>query len=315
MSGMLSLTHYNLSNRSIEAAQPSSPRTMAQLRARSRAPYCNICSYRQVAPMVSKSVQHRHNSAREVRIMQGVEFGEINRDYMCTTCMITHPARPEQGLNICLSTSQLHNIHHSSVPCPPDPLHIDWLTVCGATIADLEYAWLLDYKEQPRPMRILLSAGLNDLAKGKTRTDIVESILHFRMVVDNQNRWHPHTKNELVVATILNPPKLVWFPDNGLPPPNHNNLLSQIKELNSWIAYFNQQNGKITPRFHRFGVKNGWRINKDRKRVRVQCHQFQQWRQSEPVHDMLHLSDQWRGRMGIGVTRRKFEFYCMDDIR
>ena len=60
--------------------------------------------------MVSKSVQHRHNSAREVRIMQGVEFGEANRSYMCTTCMTNHFARPEQGLNICLSTSQLHNI-------------------------------------------------------------------------------------------------------------------------------------------------------------------------------------------------------------
>ena len=256
--------------------------------------------------MVYKSVQHRHNSAREVRIMQGVEFGETNRNYMCTTCMTTHPARPEQGLNVCVGTSQLHNLHHprdSNVHCPPDPLHIDWVTVCGATIAELEYAWLLDYRRQPRPMRILLSAGLNDLAKGKTRTDIVGSILHFRMVVNRQNQYHPQTKNELVVATILNPPKFVWFPDNGPAPPNHNNMLSDIKELNSWIAYFNQENGKITPRFHRFGVKNGWRLDKNRKRVHVQCHQFQQWRQSEPVHDMLHLSDQWRVRLGISVTR------------
>ena len=139
--------------------------------------------------------------------------------------------------------------------------------------------------------------------KGKTRTDIVASTLHFKEVVNSQNRYHPHTKNELVVATILNPPKFVWFPDNGPAPPNHKNMLSDIKELNSWITYFNQQNGKITPRFHRFGVKNGWRLDKNRKRVHVQCHQFQQWRQSEPVHDMLHLSDQWRVRLGISVTR------------
>jgi hypothetical protein len=176
------------------------------------------------------------------------------------------------------------------------------LTVSGSTIKELEYAWLLDYAKERRPMRILLSAGLTDLVNGRSRTDIVADILHFRTMVNKQNRYHPRTNNEFVAATILNPPKLVWFEDNGPPPPNHVNLLSEIKELNSWITYFNQQMGKITPRFHRFGIKNGTQ-RRNGNTFRVQHHIMSQWRQSDPVQDRLLLSDTLRVRLGLSVTR------------
>jgi hypothetical protein len=267
---------------------------------------CSICSYRQRPPMTPRQVKHSHSSAREIRILQGVEYEEENLQYMCTTCQVRHAARPEQGLNVLVGDSNLHNIHNprgDTHRCPPDPVHIDWLTVCGATIPELEYAWDLDYGKSVRPMRILLSGGLNDLIKGKSRTDIVASILHFRIAVDHQNQYHPMVKNELVVATVLNAPKLVWFPDNGPPPPNYNNLLDEVKELNAWIIYFNQQKGKITPRFHRLGVKNGTQKKQDGSIIRVLKHQFKQWRQSEPDHDKVHLTDEWRVRMGIQVTR------------
>ena len=248
-----------------------------------------------------------HNSPREIRILQGVEYIDPNKPYMCTTCRKYHLARPELGLNVCVSDSKLHNIHtprDTTVRCPADPIHVDWVTVCGATIPDLEFVWHVDYEKQRRPMRILLCAGLNDLARGKSRTDIVASILHFKQTVEKQNAFHPHTKNELVVATILNPPKFVWFPENpGTPPPNYTNRLAEIKELNSWITYFNQQNNKFTPRLHRLGIKNGTKKDKDGKKVRVLHHLFQQWRQSEPRFDMMHLSDEWRVRMGSHVVR------------
>ena len=279
---------------------------MAQARARHSAPRCDICSYRQRPPAPSRLVNHRHSSPREIRILQGVEYEDENLAYMCPTCVTDHPARSPDGLNVLVGASNLHDIHHprdASVSCPPDPVHIDWLTVCGATISDLQYAWELDYGKSTRPMRILLSAGLNDLARGKTRTAVVASILQFRTVVDRQNQYHPHTNNEFVVATVLNPPKLVWFEDNGPPPPDHKNLLNEIKELNSWIVYFNQQRDKITPRFHRFGVKDGTRRDKDGKFQKVKCHLMNRWRQTEPDSDKLHLSDKWRVRMGTAVTR------------
>ena len=107
--------------------------------------------------------------------------------------------------------------------------------MCGATIPELEYAWKVDYGRSSRPMRILLSGGVNDLIRGKSRTDIVASILHFKNAIEHQNGYHNTKPNEFFVAKVLNDPKLVWFPENGTQAPNFVNLLSDIKELNSWI--------------------------------------------------------------------------------
>ena len=222
--------------------------------------------------------------------------------------MKVHLARPNTGVNVCVSGSQLHNIHtprsSSSPAMNPDPVHIDWLTVCGATITELEYAWMCDYKYQARPMRILLSAGLDDLARGKTRDEIVEMFIHFKETVDKQNRLHPDVKNELVIATILNPPCFTWFKDNGPAPRHHKNLLAEIKELNSWIVFFNKENGKsITPRFHRFGVRDAWSVGQDGKRTRVKRHIHSQWCQDEPIVERMHLNKEMRIRLGVAVVR------------
>ena len=98
--------------------------------------------------------------------------------------------------------------------------------------------------------------------------------------------------------------KFVWFQDNGPPPSQHRNLLSDIKELNSWIVKFNQEGGKdITPRFHRFGVRDGWTYNADGKRVRVKRHIHSQWCQIEPIRNRMHLNDVMRIRLGVSVLR------------
>ena len=79
-----------------------------------------------------------------------------------------------------LPTSSPRNV---SLNCEPDPVHIDWLTVLtvtGATIRDLELAWLEDYHSQPRAMRIVLSAGIDDFVKGRSRKQVVESFMQFK---------------------------------------------------------------------------------------------------------------------------------------
>ena len=240
-------------------------------------------------------------------MVQGVDKTETLL-YMCTTCKTVHPDKPDNGMNVLVGTSQLHGLHNprdpSKAPMDPDPFHIDWLTVCGATIPELEYAWRRDYESYKHPMRILLTAGLDDLARGRTRDEIVESFLHFKMMVDRQNSRHPGQKNELVIATILNPPRFVWFKDNGPPPKNHKDMLQDIMELNSWIIFFNNQNGKpVTPRFHRFGIRDTMVKGKDGKKVRVKKHIMAQWDVSEPVVQRMHLSMQFRYRMGLSVTR------------
>ena len=82
------------------------------------------------------------------------------------------------------------------------------------------------------------------------------------------------------------------------------NKLAEIKELNSWIVYYNNLNGKnITPRFHRFGVRDGWTMDKEGKRVRVKKHIQVQWNMQEPILQRVHLTPQVRVKMGTAVTR------------
>ena len=271
------------------------------------APLCNIYSYRQRGERQGP-VYHQHNSPREVRILQGVEYSDSNPTYMCPTCVVMHPAKPDIGLNVCLSDSMLHNFHQPRDPtviCPPDPFHVDWVTIPGGTIQDLTQAFTVDYWRQTRPMRIFVSAGLNNILRGASRNSMVEDYIHMKEVVQAQDAYHPNKRNELVIATLLNPPKLVWFAGNGPPPSNFHNHLGEIKELNSWLKFFNTQNGRIcTPSFHRFGVRTTrGRIGGSGPVTSIQSHQFSQWRQSEQTRDMVHLNDRWRVRMGQAVLR------------
>ena len=62
---------------------------------------CYICSTDR------HPVFHKHNSPKEIRIMQMVEYEATNLPYMCTSCVGVHMARPDNGVNICLSTSTI----------------------------------------------------------------------------------------------------------------------------------------------------------------------------------------------------------------
>ena len=153
-------------------------------------------------------------------------------------------------------------------------------------------------------MRVLVSAGLNDLMRGASVTDMVARFINLKEVIEKQNSYHSHAPNEMVIATIINPPKLVWFEGNGPAPANFVNKLEMLKEINSWIKFYNKENGRTcTPSFHRFGVRTARRKLGNGKIANTQSHQFSQWRQSEPTHDMVHLSDQWSVRMGQAVMR------------
>ena len=73
-----------------------------------------------------------------------------------------------------------------------------------------------------------------------------------------------------------------------------------MKELNSWIKFFNTQNGRVsTPCFHRFGV----RTTKVTTLTSIQTHQLSQWRASEPEHNMVHLNNFLRVRMAKAVIK------------
>ena len=269
-------------------------------------PKCRICSYRQAPPATPIPLYHRHDSSRQVRIFQGVEYATNHPDYLCPTCQVMHGTRLQYGLNICVSTSQLHGFHQPRQPgvtCPPDTSHVDWLTIPGATIADLLFAWRLDYHREPHPMRVLLVAGLNDLLKGGDFQSVREQIKRFKINIDYQNRYHPGLHNQFSVATLLNPPKMCWLPDNGPVPAGHSDRSDDITLINDWIDAFNSLSQRqCVPRFNTWGTRTTSRMVNGVERE-FKTHRWNEWRSSEPRNDMLHLSDKMRVKMGRHVIR------------
>ena len=284
---------------------------MAYTRTRNK---CDICSYKQTSPARPIPIYHVHHSSKQVRIRQGVEYKEENLDYICTTCQTAHKNRLPSGLNICVSSSELHAFHQpreQGVTCPPDSFHVDWVTIPGGTIADLLHAWKVEYHREWRPMRILLVGGLNDLLKGGDFNTVKDEIERFRRHTKDQDSHHPGLVNEFSVATIINPPKMVWFPDNGPPPPNHRDRQDELLQLNEWIDLFNRQNGRLcVPRFHLYGTRTNKRLVNGIHQV-YKTHRWNEWRSSEPRHDMLPLADRMRIKMGRQVIR----FFTSEDER
>ena len=270
-------------------------------------PSCRICSFRQPEPLPKVTVCHRHSSARQVRILQNVEYEKDNLNYLCPSCQVSHLARLPYGLNICISSSQLHEFHlprEEGVVCPPDSMHVDWVTIPGATLNELEFAWSVDYHHQTRPMRILLVAGLNDLIKGGSRETFMQDIKKFKATVDWQNRHHSGEANQFAVAPLPMPPKLVWYRDNGPIPAEHpGSREEELTLINNDIFEFNAQNGlPYVPRLNTLGVRRYKRWNMDGSWQMVVHHRMGQWRATEPRHEKLHLGDAMRVRMGKMVV-------------
>ena len=273
----------------------------------SRPPKCYLCSYKQYAPEKPVTVYHRHRSARQVRSLQGAEYANYNCTYMCPTCQTTHVAQLPYGLDVCVSTSQLHEFYQPremGVVCPPDTSHVDWLTIPGAKVEDLRLAWRVDYSKNTKPMRILLVAGLNDLAKGGTFDTLTAEIKRFNEVVKQQGReFHPGMNNSFAVAPLIPAPKFVWFPDNGPTPPGYTNRREEIEQINEWIKGFNRDNNiSQVPGFHTWGTRTTKRMV-DGERVEFKTHRWNEWRASEAAGDKLHLVDKMRVKMAQYVVK------------
>ena len=269
-------------------------------------PKCMLCSHRQFPPDKPIAIYHRHRSARQVRALQGAEYAAGNRTYLCPTCQTTHKAEMPYGLDVCVSTSELHEHYQprdAGVVCPPDTSHVDWLTIPGARIEDLLLAWRLDYERYSLPMRVLLVAGLNDLAKGGDFDSITTEFKRFAHVVRHASDHHRGVANQVAVAPLLPAPKFVWYPDNGTPPPGYRNRREEVERINEWVKVFNARNDiHQVPRFNIWGTRTTKRYVEGTQ-MEFKTHRWNEWRVSEPAGDKLHLCDKMRVKMAKYVIK------------
>ena len=270
-------------------------------------PECKICSYIQPETSTPVPVYHRHSSSRQERVLQGAEDPNYNRVYFCPTCQTAHLAAMPYGLDICVSDSTLHDFHNPRDPgvvCPPDSSHVDWISIPGATIEDLLYAWKAEYSREVRPMRIILVGGLNDLLRGGSVDSITTEFERFKVnVAKQEERYHPGINNSFAVAPLIPAPKFFWLPDNGPTSPTYVNRRDEITRINEWVQTFNSQNGiDLVPRFHTFGIRTHKKMVEGRK-VEFKTHRWNEWRASEAPEDKIHLVDKMRVKMGNYVLK------------
>ena len=292
-------------------------------------PKCNICSFKQKPPLQKAAVFHYHFSSREVR-RWALGDGSKNKAYFCPTCVYKTEQNPTgtrgkfhalpATLDICLSSSTLHEFFMTAKNYPGDDQHVDWLTAPGATIQLLHHMWETEYGEERRPMNLLVVAGLNNIIKGETMSEVMEHLQNLNSAVKQQSlKYHTTVKSTVRVATLLLAPQLCWLEGDGEPPHEfYINRLEELTELNKRITKFNndnfqcqlelyqEKNGGIAgardkaPLFHTYGVRCERKKRKGRF-YNKHSHRWSWWREDE-MSQMLHLKDEHRLTMGRAVV-------------
>ena len=277
---------------------------------------CNICSFTQEYDEPKVPVFHRHFSSLRLRQLTRVEAE--NRRYLCPSCKSFHLPYPdpEDRVKIVVSDSTLHEYFappgsSSSPQYSGDTMHVDYITIAGADIRTLGHAFKLDYLDmsQARLLDVVMVAGYNDLVAGNSRNTIID---HFRAFTDLVKlaglELHPDKPNSVAVSTLMHPPQLSWFPDNGrFPYPEYRNQKEKIDWLNDEIEKLNIENqAPKYPAFHTYGVRTNTVKQKDMygnitMTTRVKVHRWEHWREQEKGN-MLHLRNDRRFKMATAIN-------------
>jgi len=285
---------------------------------------CNICSFRQPPPEKPLPIFHKHFSARELRLLSGVE--KNGGLYFCPTCEDEgvpgkiHPANNTERIKICMSGSSLHKFWVGGGFKGDSNGHIDYCTIPGATIPMLEYAWRIDYRKEVRPMDVVVIAGLEDV-ETQTEDEILKRFEDFAYTVKAQSdEYHPESPSTFNVGTLIYPPKIAWLTGDGpIPYPEEQNKLEMITSINSRIIRFNDVNykeqidiyKKLTgghvwpkskaPKFHTYGLRKSTKRKANGVNIPHTQHRWEHWSKTEHKHMMYHLNETWRVKMGCAV--------------
>jgi hypothetical protein len=186
--------------------------------------------------------------------------------------------------------------------------HRDYVTIPGTKIVHLHEAFMCEYGTVTIGMDVLLVAGLNDVVKGHTRNYIMQCIKDMRKAVEKQAEdYHPEVKNTFAVSSLLYPPQICWFEDNGpVPYPGYKNNLEKVDWINKEIDKDNKDNAiEFAPGLNTFGVRTDNKRRTDRfGNITVQhttTHRWGEWREKEKGN-MLHLSDKRRVAVGKHIS-------------
>ena len=269
---------------------------------------CQICSFTQKAPDVKRQVYHDHFSSKNLREILGVEFS-LSGSYFCPSCKCRHAPYPTERTKIVLSDSTMHNFF-----APPtatrtnyegDTQHTDYLTISGATLETLFHAFKQEYSHHTKPMDIFIIAGYNNLLRNQGRDVIIDIISKFGEYVRELTN-EDESCNTVTVGTLLYPPQLAWFADDGPEPLNYRNQKDKINWINVKIDSLNIEHGREHyVGVHKYGIRvttKKWLDCDGRQCERhIKKHRWEQWRELDK-RNMLHLTNERRFVLGRAVN-------------
>ena len=208
-----------------------------------------------------------------------------------------------------LSDSTLHKFFDPPSPTSTiyegDTQHVDYVTIPGATLQTIFHAFKTEYSYHTRPMDIFVVAGYNDLVRNISRDVIFDQIKNFTEYVLTLSN-EENIANTVTVGTLLYPPQLAWFQDNGPEPVNYINQKEKINWINGKIDGLNIENGmQYAVGVHKHGMRVTTRKYVDENghaQLRhVKRHRWEYWR--EPVKtNMLHLNNERRYVLGRAIN-------------
>ena len=175
-------------------------------------PRCDTCSEQEILGYKTQDIFHHHYSTKLVRDCSGT--GEKNV-YFCEPCKSVHPtvSNVQERLKICVTSAELHKYWETEtvpfsggLPFNGTQIHVDYLSIPGARLNELTAAWEIEYFDEPRPMDVILVAGIGNVMKGHEVDSIMRSFKHFIELVEWQGtRFHPNVKNTCGIATYVLP--------------------------------------------------------------------------------------------------------------
>ena len=274
-------------------------------------PRCGICSYTQPYPDERQRVHHHHFSSLQLREVTGVE--ESGEGYLCPSCKSRHRPYTDDRIKLVVGDSTIHEFFapkgHTTSHYEGDLVHVDYITIKGAFIHQLIHAFRVEYDQlqQAKPLDVVLVGGYADLLSGHSREFIFEGFRYFsERVLALGAKLAPHSRSTVAIASLMYPPKLAWFSDNGPEPYNYRNQKEKINWLNRKIDQLNRDNSvPIYPGFHTYGIRvdtlTTTDSNGEEVKTRRKVHRWGHWSEG-PRREKVTLQPDRRFIMGKALN-------------